>query len=198
MVRKRGVKKQASTNRKAQLEDKLEDLVTLLRAQQSGNQLAANSIAGVSGPQSEAVNSQLQPPLSNKSIFSGQGHQVNFPTVTPAASASSDHVIETRETPPAATFEPSSSQAEEYLRRFCAQNLQQFPFYYIPSTTTAAQLQHEKPFFWLAIQTVSCTNASAQQIYLSTKFRETIAKRVVVDGERNIDLLLGLLAFLPW
>lgn len=38
----------------------------------------------------------------------------------------------------------------------------------------------------------------AQQRVIEVKIRETLAQRVLVDLERNLDLLLGLIAYLCW
>jgi hypothetical protein len=38
----------------------------------------------------------------------------------------------------------------------------------------------------------------AQQRLLEVRIRETLAQKILVDLERNLDLLLGLIAYLAW
>lgn len=72
-----------------------------------------------------------------------------------------------------------------------------FPFFFLPPDITADQLRHEKPLLTSAIQVVR-NKAFAQQSELSKTLRSTIAYQIMVDGERNIDLLLSLLACVTW
>lgn len=88
-------------------------------------------------------------------------------------------------------------QSQNYLEIFKLQYLSFFPFVYIPQTTTPTQLQQERPLLWMSIQAI-CTRSLAQQEALGTQIREILVKQLLVDGERNIDLLLCLLAFLAW
>lgn len=90
----------------------------------------------------------------------------------------------------------SEFEAEETLQRFRSQ-LKYFPFVHLPPTTTAADLQQSRPFLWICILAVS-TRSSAKQAALSRKVQRIIADRLVVQHERNLDLLLGLLAILGW
>jgi hypothetical protein len=60
-----------------------------------------------------------------------------------------------------------------------------------------AQLQRERPLLWLCIWANGC-KSMAQQRIIEAKIRETLAQRVLVDLERSLDLLLGLIAYLCW
>jgi hypothetical protein len=93
--------------------------------------------------------------------------------------------------------QPSPAEAEEYLINFQTNNSKYFPFVYIPSTTTAQQLRQERPFLWLCIMTVGSKSTSQQQV-LGTKIRKTVAQEMIVQSEKSIDLLLGLLIFTGW
>ena len=93
--------------------------------------------------------------------------------------------------------EPSSVEAEQYLADFQAYKLKYFPFVHISSTMTAQQLQQERPFLWLCIMAVGSKSTSQQQI-LGSKIRQMVAQEIVVQSQKNIDLLLGLLTFIGW
>lgn len=62
---------------------------------------------------------------------------------------------------------------------------------------TSDQLEHVYPFFWLNIMAVT-SNSSKMRKLLSLQARHTIIEKVVAGGERNFDLLLGLLTFVNW
>ncbi|ESZ90027.1 hypothetical protein SBOR_9583 [Sclerotinia borealis F-4128] len=56
---------------------------------------------------------------------------------------------------------------------------------------TAHQLRQERPFFWLCIMTMS-SMVIYRQVTLGKVIREIAARELVVEGKRNLDLLLGL------
>lgn len=93
--------------------------------------------------------------------------------------------------------EPSSIQAEEYFSRFRTHMLRFFPVFHLPDTTTSGQLREERPFLWLCVMCVACSSTS-QQLALGDSVRQIISREIVYKGEKNIDLLLGLLIFLAW
>ncbi|MCJ1399412.1 hypothetical protein MMC11_002614 [Xylographa trunciseda] len=95
------------------------------------------------------------------------------------------------------TDEPSLVEAEEYLLNFQTYKSKYFPFIYIPASTSAQQLRQERPFLWLGIMTVGSKSTSQQQ-RLGSRIRQTIAQEMVVQSAKNVDLLLGLLAFIGW
>jgi hypothetical protein len=114
------------------------------------------------------------------------------PLVSPAPTTYS-----TPHTSPSQLEELSPTKAELFLERFRTLHLKFSPFFYIPPEMTALQLQTERPFLWLNIRAV-CTRSAAEQSTLGVRIRETLAKQVVVESERSIDLLLGLLCYLSW
>lgn len=87
--------------------------------------------------------------------------------------------------------------AQLALENFRNRHLKFYPFIYIPPDVTAAKFRQERPFLWLNIQAISTRSTEAQGrngIFI----RESLARRTVVEGERSIDLLLGLLSHLAW
>jgi hypothetical protein len=45
---------------------------------------------------------------------------------------------------------------------------------------------------------IVCSTSSLEKSNLDTQFRAYIAQRTLVDADRDLDLLLGLLAWLTW
>ncbi|KAH8125990.1 hypothetical protein LI328DRAFT_166834 [Trichoderma asperelloides] len=100
-------------------------------------------------------------------------------------------------TGPELSPEPSEEEAEEYLRIFQTWRLKYFPFIHISCKTSAAELRHEKPFLWLCIMAVS-TKSPIRQAGLYNIVRKSLADRMVLNLEKSLDLLLGLLCCLSW
>jgi hypothetical protein len=118
-------------------------------------------------------------------------------------SSSTDHIhnVSERTTATAnrrgSSYEPSLVEAEESLANFRTYKSKYFPFVHIPSTTTAQHLRQERPFLWLCIVAIGSKSTSTQEI-LGRQVRQTIAQELIVQSSKNIDLLLGLLAFVGW
>ena len=74
----------------------------------------------------------------------------------------------------------------------------QTPFVVVPRTLTAEQLQRERPFLYLAIMTAGSYEDQASQIALSKECMRYLADRLIVRGERDMDLLQGLLICISW
>lgn len=94
-------------------------------------------------------------------------------------------------------YEPSPVEAEDYIINFKTCKSKYFPFVYIPSTTSAQHLRQERPFLWFSVMTVGSKSTSQQQV-LGSKIRQMIAQEMVVQSEKNVDLLTGLLIFIGW
>ncbi|KAI1863722.1 uncharacterized protein JN550_009422 [Neoarthrinium moseri] len=93
--------------------------------------------------------------------------------------------------------EISHVKAEEILRLFRTLHLKFYPLIYLPDTTSARELQHERPFLWLVIRAV-CAQSAVEQDALGDQVREILAKQLIVDCERSIDMLLGMLTYMGW
>jgi len=68
---------------------------------------------------------------------------------------------------------------------------------YIPPTMTAVEFRRERPFLWMCILAVATKSARKQQL-LGAKIRRILADKLIVENERSIDALLGLLAYMGW
>lgn len=165
-TRKRGSRRQT---RATQLEDKIEDLVTLLKTQTTETHPSSSS-----SPQS--------PP--NPSTTQAKSGATHFPQGHP--------------TP--ATSPPSLSSPEEeqtYLDLFRDVYLHYFPFVHIPHGTTVGEFKEGKPFLWSVVVGMTC-RVTARREGILRGVEEVLARRVVVEHERDVDLLLGVVALLGW
>lgn len=73
---------------------------------------------------------------------------------------------------------------------------QQFPLVLLHSQTTLDFLRRERPCFLLSMLTV-CARGHLQ-MQLETEFRKVLAERVMINGEKSIDLLQGILIYIAW
>jgi len=73
-----------------------------------------------------------------------------------------------------------------------------FPFVVIPLSTTAPQLRISKPFLFLSIMAVSSYQKNGQQTTLSTEIMRLLSERMLLKGEKSLDLLQGVLVYAEW
>ncbi|OJK01825.1 hypothetical protein ASPACDRAFT_1880196 [Aspergillus aculeatus ATCC 16872] len=73
-----------------------------------------------------------------------------------------------------------------------------FPFVRLPGASTAASMTESRPFLLLAAVGVASSNYCHLQDALTREFRNTLSERAVTAGEKNLDLLQGLLVHLAW
>jgi hypothetical protein len=185
-ARKRTSKKSTSS-RTAQLEEKLEDLVSILRAsqQQPSQQMSRQpSVDAASTP----YTSRLDSLATAATVSSHQPRRDAFRCET-----------QTLAYPPGngpVFYEPSPQEAERRLGLFRGW-LKNLPFMVLPRDMTVGTLRQEKPFLWMCINNITAPTVR-EQIILKDKIRAEVAQRIVIDSERNMDLFLGLLACMTW
>ena len=125
VVRKRLSRK--SAYRTAHLEERLDDLVGLLESQASGDYSASPNSAPL------ARSTFATQPAEHRTGEKGSRNR-------PLAPRASQNSLPAQRTPwnadILAQIEPSKFQAEQYLKTFQQQHLDNFPFYCISSTTT--------------------------------------------------------------
>ncbi|KAI0420311.1 hypothetical protein F5X98DRAFT_41922 [Xylaria grammica] len=204
----------SAATRAANLEQKLEDLVAILKAQTSSTATPTNISS-----QPEAGEAFRQRKVDGRGEFGA-----SLSATTDRRSTSSNHVASNiasgrpavvtpastsyatgstaNSTPsplraPAHDILMSAHQAEETLTFFRRHHLKFFPFVYLPPDMTAARLQRDRPYLWLNIRAICC-RSPRQQAVISRQSREEIARRLLVDCERNMDMLLGTLCYLGW
>ncbi|KAI0896268.1 hypothetical protein F4806DRAFT_56629 [Annulohypoxylon nitens] len=213
-VRKRAVRRPAA-ERTAHLEEKLDDLVSILRAQAAGTPPTGSYRAGANddlpdpgidsdanaGPAMELDPSIGVVPVPGGDKTASNTHSLPIPPPVEAAFCTRFGSINSYPTPPSIASSqdggPSPLEAEEILRVFNDRFVPFFPFVYIPPETTAAQLQQERPFLWLVI-TCTCSKSQEKKTMYSQKIREYLAQKMLIDLDRNVDLLLGVLCYLGW
>ena len=203
-VRRRNPKK-PTASKSARLEEKLDGLVSLIKAGAQSDAVPTDSQA-IAPTYDSAQHSSV--PTNDKSSPYGQtdirsttsaldDQLPNPPALTPGSIESQGTLSNPSPSLHHDTVEPSSREAEQCLTIFRIHKTEYFPFVYIPPTITADQLHQERPFLWLCVMMVASRSTSQQQA-LGNKVREKLAQEMVIKSEQNIDLLLGLLAYLGW
>ena len=184
------------------LEEKIEDLVTLLRNQnseKSNTQNASDSIGirtptpSTHSPYSENVRDDSSTGVDSDASVSAikPSDQVSLETnVFQASHFDKPSILKT-------SVEPSSLQAEECLSFFQKHMLNLFPFIHLPSDMTAKQVRKWSPFLWFNIMAATA-KTPGQQCSMSNSIKRFVAQKLIVDNEKNLDLLLGLLVFISW
>ena len=94
---------------------------------------------------------------------------------------------------------PSLEEAEHSFQVFRSTMLPYFPFVHLPADLTAQQLRETRPYFWLAIMSMTYQRLPGHvQQARSTHLRALFAQRIVLESEKSLDLLQSLLTFLTW
>ncbi|KAI0160957.1 putative C6 transcription factor [Hypoxylon sp. FL1284] len=187
-LRKRNAQKNHnSTARIAQLEGRLEGVVSLLQSLAKTPE-SSNSLRRTLEDESQA--DQGQQPM----------------TTTPSSSASNitsaneDGVaVPGTEVPPSSSFEDgiSMEEADAYLDFFRTHMLRQLAFFYIPPNVSAAQLRQERPFLFRAIIAVTVPTLQ-EKVAQGRELKRVLAQSALLENQASIDLLLGLLTYIAW
>ncbi|KAK8119314.1 uncharacterized protein PG998_003940 [Apiospora kogelbergensis] len=197
-VRKRGART-ASVLQSSQIENKLDDLMSLLRAHNAIPQATPDHHVAPTEPGTGAATSTLgnnTPTTSQRSsappsaahLFSGEGS---------AAHHDASQSIPCGSSPPSNDDELCQSHADELLDTFRTHYLRHFPFTYLAPEVSAQNLQLHRPFLWMNIQAI-CTRSSSQREILGQQVREYFARKFIIDLEKDIDILQGILTYLGW
>ncbi|KAK3381906.1 hypothetical protein B0H63DRAFT_215775 [Podospora didyma] len=248
-VRRRNGKR-AHVSRAAQLEEKIEDLVTLLRTQASpagvatppedgpANQPLSQSQLDDNSPRPNLFNPPVfnppsvfnpppfnppafnppvfHPPVTSAPVFNSRPAH-DFPHTRPSTLKILDNSLIGRAfnpeltaqpappTPPprdsgdipSCPYHPTPYEAEDNLETFRKYMLIFLPLVYLPPTMTQRQLREQSPFLWFNIMAVTCKQVD-HQMSMSDAIRVFLAHKMVVEHEKSIDLLLGLLVFIGW
>lgn len=91
----------------------------------------------------------------------------------------------------------SFEQAELSLQAFQAQ-ASNFPFVVVDPTIGLDILRRKRPFLLLSILTYAASWNLSLQRQLETELKASLCKKVIMDGEKSLDLLQGLLVYLNW
>lgn len=201
--RRRNHTKKTPGSRTAHLEEKLDDLVSLIRSQaatKGGNGVESTMSA------SDSVFSKLHTgrPLADAPSISSDSSPS---TVVPSNPHTSDmwciDNIADNMGPASGHSGPGyghyipSDVAEDNLARFRHVLLRFGPVVYIPPGMTSEQLRQSRPLLWLGIM-ASTTRSTKEAHIIGDRIRQILSQKVLIESERSMDLLQGLLVFLTW
>lgn len=93
--------------------------------------------------------------------------------------------------------EPSAEDSEMMFQSFCSGNLRFFPFVNFAPGTTAADTRRDWPFLWANIMMIKLKTPTYQRA-CGKHVREILAKKLILDHDRSMDLLMGLMAYIGW
>ena len=131
----------------------------------------------------------------------GSGLSINVPVTNPttpyAVSGTRSTAFHSPNPSDALSFEPSTVEAESYLREFKELKSPYFPIIVLSPGTDAQQLRDEKPFVWLCIMAIT-SKSTEQQKALGREIRLTLGREVLSEGKNNLDLLQGILLYVSW
>jgi hypothetical protein len=89
------------------------------------------------------------------------------------------------------------SELDQLLHRFrVIQHF--FPFVVVPDGWTASWMLAERPFLLLTVVTAVSKSNSSLHKALGEEIKMTLASRIMIADENNLDLLQGLLVHLAW
>lgn len=96
------------------------------------------------------------------------------------------------------SFYADEQEAQLVLNIYREKLAPHFPFIVVPPNVTPQELRQTKPFLYRVIMALACQRSSSHQQILSDSVRNVYINSVLVSGEKNLDLLQGLLVFLGW
>ena len=73
-----------------------------------------------------------------------------------------------------------------------------FPFVLLPTEYNIESLSEERPFLFLAMMATASSEDKPLQEILDRELRTMLSTKVILEGEKSIDLLQGLLVYLAW
>lgn len=196
------VAKRTAASRAAQLEEKLDGLVSKLKNSQGH-------------PGQELQQQQLQEQIAQHRQHLDYSHMQHVPQQTRSQTAALDSLAQAATTkrhngldvnrgnaidPNMSSGQllrdPTAEEADVYLAKFRTW-LPGLPFLHLPSDMSAKALKRERPFLWLSIMNLA-SDSHSQQSFLRDKVRREMSERIIMNHERNMDIVQGLVANLGW
>lgn len=194
--------------RVAQLEQKLDGLVSLLTTNQSTLKIT---------PLTQASDVLLpRSPVSLDYNVSAVGHSTATPqSINLDGEAAAAQTLGS-DLPPAdllcttsagnlpvtsqgvSQLEPDGQEAEVLLLEFKTNLTEQFPFVVIHPDITSQSLHHGRPLLWKAIIVAASHENSDRQMGLGASLMEDLTTRLLFRAEKSLDLLQALLVFIAW
>ena len=186
--------------RVAQLEQKLDGLVTLLTSNQPTlrasppNQLSSfilpRSPVSLDSNASTAGPTTATPSSINLDRGTSDVKDLNSETVS--NSVVPDSMVGDL------SIEPDGPEAESMLLEFQKNMAEQFPFVVIRPDSTSQSLHHERPMLWKAIMVAASHKDSDRQSALGARLVEDLVTRLLFRAEKSLELLQALLILIAW
>lgn len=201
--RRRNHTKKTPGSRTAHLEEKLDDLVSLIRSQAAVK--GAHDGVSTTSTSDAAFG---QPPTGTPLAAVASISSLSSPTtLVPSNPHTSDmwcmNAVPGKTSPvsgcPGSEYDHyfPNDVAEDNLARFRHVSLRFGPVVYLPSTITSEQLRQTRPLLWLGIM-ASTTRSTKEAHAVGDQICQIISQKVLVESERSMDILQGLLVFLKW
>ncbi|KAL6876777.1 hypothetical protein J3F83DRAFT_759214 [Trichoderma novae-zelandiae] len=192
-------KRQAKPSRTAQIEERLNGLVSLFQASRdiSGSQPDPSSQSDANEePETEGSSGRPSPFSSPPSAIPSISNQANTWAIDPSYNSFTPKSCichpDTMEAPP-------PPESDEVLLDFYRTNLQPVhPFVIIPSNVSAAVLAARRPFLMAAVRMVSSFRSIRSMRAQMYHLMKHIADHMLIRSEKSLDLLLGIIVMLGY
>lgn len=179
------------------LEEKLDELVSLLRSQAAEKQAQQHTPESLPGGALAGYTDSMSPTPVSIPVR-------EHPDIAIDTTATIVHLLRpSTPTSPSPIFDDVSvhkipeAAAEELLDSFRNAFIPMCPVVHIPISTSSAELRRERPFLWLVIMALTSKMIS-QQFQMADTIWRIISHRVVLQHIVDMDLLLGIVCFATW
>ncbi|PVH78621.1 hypothetical protein DL98DRAFT_421842 [Cadophora sp. DSE1049] len=188
--------------RVTEMEEKLEGLLALMAANATNQPVKDSPVAATQTP-------PTAPEMS--SMLIPDTHLLNFTSAyaTPSSSSNQSEQSLPQQHPVFAypIFDNlqdaiskgfiSLGQAGDAIEVFRSKQ-RAFPFVVIPPNMSLDSLRRQRPFLFLAILCCATEHNFKLQQHIELELRENLSRRILVNGEKTLDLLQGILVYLTW
>lgn len=151
--------------------------------------------------QDDTLISQYAPPTPSESSSSTSYRtpciSEYFRDGDPAIGCAAQKANATTPSLPASSEREEIAELEETLETYRTKMAPFFPLVIIDKNVTARELMEERPFLSLVIRAI-CPKSTTKQAELGMEVRRVLAREMLIEGAKNIDLLIGLLVFASW
>ncbi|KIW33082.1 uncharacterized protein PV07_04577 [Cladophialophora immunda] len=208
------------STRVSQLEDKINILTDLLTSNDDTPTARLDPVVASSGCANYAQPTHPTVP-ENVATFHNGSWSASLPTPTSMAPADGGNntTLQTQSTATCVMgcakstkpVEPARANTHDHFRVTLAPVLEEklfsdfrtqmnihFPFVVIPPHTTAVALREEKPFLFRTCITAAAQADPSLLRQLADELMRYIGERMLMKGEKSLDLLQGLLVFSSW
>ncbi|KAK5028698.1 hypothetical protein LTS07_006077 [Exophiala sideris] len=179
------------STRVAQLEEKINNLTSLLTSSKPADEVPTQ-------PHSHAQQSLPTPPVSiTHEPYQPCRHSRSYAKITtkpPPENSTSDDADKKgffRTQLPSAIEERLFSDFRTYMNGY-------FPYVVIPPEVSSASVRENKPFLFRTCIAVACHVDPPVQRQLGEELFRYIGERMLLKGEKSLDLLQGILVLVSW